>query len=418
MKTLSLLASSVLVAIIGGAALHSDANLNDKAEQAVSANQSVAQEAQASLRAAGPAGLQALEQRFSKEIQLHRSGAPSSERWNRIALALNRVGGQYDNYASGLYWYTDLEKAKAAARASGKPILSLRLLGRLDEDLSCANSRYFRTTLYPSADINQLLKERFVLHWQSVRPAPKVTIDFGDGRKLQRTITGNSLHYVLDSDGRLVDALPGLYSAGVFVQELQLAADAAEDGRKSGNYDYTAHLRATRERLLQAWAADLRELRVPLPAGQALSEADLEQRMGNGDALWQDVAQMHMSRALFDPVVRELMGRKLAAAQPQKFPNAMTASRAAVGKSAVEVPMLRTFSLFSESAALDTAKNNYMLRTRIVDYLIESNARSATLDQINDWIYARIFLTPSQDPWLGLAPQGVFTAIEGNGELR
>src|SRR5215831_2157714 len=265
MKTLSLFASSVLVAMIGGAALHPDADLNDKAEQAVSANQRVAEEAQASLREAGPRGLDALEQRFAKEIELHRAGAPSNERWNRIALALNRVGGQYDNYASGLYWYTNLEKAKAAARASGKPILSLRLLGRLDEDLSCANSRYFRTTLYPSAEINQLLKERFVLHWQSVRPAPKVTIEFGDGRKLQRTITGNSLHYVLDSDGRLVDALPGLYSAGVFVRELQQAADAAEAGQKSGNPDYTAHLKATREQLLKEWAGDLRRLRVPLP---------------------------------------------------------------------------------------------------------------------------------------------------------
>jgi len=397
--------------------LHPDADLNDKAEQAVSANQRVAEEAQASLREAGPKGLDALEQRFAKEIELHRAGAPSNERWNRIALALNRVGGQYDNYASGLYWYTNLEKAKAAARASGKPILSLRLLGRLDEDLSCANSRYFRTTLYPSAEINQLLKERFVLHWQSVRPAPKVTIEFGDGRKLQRTITGNSLHYVLDSDGRLVDALPGLYSSGVFIQELRQAADAAEDGRKSGNYDYTEHLKATRERLLQAWAADLRGLHVSLPAGQSLSEADLEQRMGSGNALWQRVTQMHTIQVGFDPGVRELMGRKLPA-QPQNFPNAMTASLAAVGKSAVEVPMLRTFSLFGESAALDTAKNNYMLRTKIFDYLIGSSARSTTLDQINDWIYARIFLTPGQDPWLGLAPQGIFTAIDGNGELR
>jgi hypothetical protein len=418
MKTQSFFACSFLVAMIVGSAGYPDANLNDKAEQAVSANPAVAQAAQTSLREAGPSGLQALEQRFAKEIQLHRGGAPSDARWNRIALALNHVGGQYDNYASGLYWYTDLEKAKGAARASGKPILSLRLLGRLDEDLSCANSRFFRTTLYPSAEINQLLKQRFILHWQSVRPAPKVTIEFGDGRKLQRTITGNSLHYVLDPEGRVVDALPGLYSAGVFVEELSQAADVAEAARKTGNSDYTQHFKATREGLLRAWASDLRRLQVALPPNQPLSEGDLEQRMGSGDALWQLVAQLHMSQVGFDSGVREVMERKLSKAGAQQFPNALSAARAATSKSMVEVPMLRTFSLFSDSVVLDTAKNDYMLRTKILDYLMSTNAQSMKLDQINDWIYARIFLTPGQDPWLGLSPQGIFTAIDGNGELR
>ncbi len=199
MKNFSFLACSVLVVIFNIAASARTADHPaDWVEQAVSADQSVAQKAQDQLRQMGPQGLELLEQRFANEISAHRSGMPSDERWKRIAAALDRVGGQYDDYASGLYWYTDLEKAKAAARTSGRPILSLRLLGRLDEDLSCANSRFFRTTLYPSAEINQLLKNGFVLHWESVRPAPRVTIDFGDGRTLQRTITGNSIHYILD----------------------------------------------------------------------------------------------------------------------------------------------------------------------------------------------------------------------------
>ena len=44
-------------------------------------------------------------------------------------------------------------------------------------------------------------RDKFVLHWQSVRPVPKVRIDFGNGRTLEKTLTGNSLHLVLDSDG-------------------------------------------------------------------------------------------------------------------------------------------------------------------------------------------------------------------------
>ena len=68
-----------------------------------------------------------------------------------------------------------------------------------------------------------MLRDEFVLHWQSVRPVPKVTIDFGDGRKLERTLTGNSIHYVLDSDGRPIDALPGLYGPQAFLRGLENA---------------------------------------------------------------------------------------------------------------------------------------------------------------------------------------------------
>src|SRR5262245_35657971 len=90
--------------------------------------------------------------------------------------ALDRVCGVRDCADIRLFWHTDLEAAKKQARAENKPILSLRLLGRLDEEFSCANSRYFRTVYYKNREINDLLRERFVLHWKSVRPVPKVTI--------------------------------------------------------------------------------------------------------------------------------------------------------------------------------------------------------------------------------------------------
>ena len=118
-------------------------------------------------------------------------------------------------------------KLKPRQSPSGKPILSLRLLGRLDEELSCANSRFFRLILYSNTEVSALLREHFILHWQSVRPVPKVTIDFGDGRKLERTLTGNSIHYILDSDGRPMDALPGLYGPQAFIRELTRAERVA-----------------------------------------------------------------------------------------------------------------------------------------------------------------------------------------------
>src|SRR5439155_21023685 len=126
-----------------------------------------------------------------------------------------------DAYASHLYWYTNLEEAKRVAKTKHKPILSLRLLGNLNEEFSCANSRLFRAVLYPNADISKYLRENYILHWKSVRPAPRITIDFGDGRKIERTITDNSIHYILDENGNVIHALRGLYSPVAFLKYIR-----------------------------------------------------------------------------------------------------------------------------------------------------------------------------------------------------
>ena len=71
---------------------------------------------------------------------------PEEKSWQRLRTALDEVSGQRDCHASRLFWYTDFDQAKAAAKREGKPILSLRLLGKLTDEYSCANSRFFRTT--------------------------------------------------------------------------------------------------------------------------------------------------------------------------------------------------------------------------------------------------------------------------------
>src|SRR5262249_5911580 len=147
------------------------------------------------LRALGHEGFNALLKEHQQLIAKHNDDDPQ---WTRLRKALDAVGGQRDCHVSRLFWHASFDDAKTEAQRTGKPILSLRLLGKLDEELSCANSRFFRTTLYANKEVSDFLRDHFVLHWKSVRPVPHITIDFGDGRKMDRTITGNSIHYVLD----------------------------------------------------------------------------------------------------------------------------------------------------------------------------------------------------------------------------
>ncbi|HYO91536.1 MAG TPA: hypothetical protein VEQ40_07865, partial [Pyrinomonadaceae bacterium] len=105
------------------------------ARDAVSENPNASRAAITALRAMGPAGLETLFAIHADEIKRNTSAdapaasAKESESWRRLSAALDAVSQQYDSATSRLYWYTDVEQARPAARREGKPILSLRLLG-------------------------------------------------------------------------------------------------------------------------------------------------------------------------------------------------------------------------------------------------------------------------------------------------
>lgn len=367
----------------------------------------------ARMRAMGPAGL-------AQIIREHPNAT----------AAIDAVAKQKDASASQLYWYTDFEQAKAAARAAGKPILSLRLLGNLDEEFSCANSRFFRTVLYANADVSAALRDRFVLHWKSVRPVPKVTIDFGDGRTLERTLTGNSIHYILDADGQVIDALPGLYGPKAFRRGLARAEQACLNFRDRPALLAQYH-RDRVTAIAGEWAADVAKVglvagktRVPvgsptaidasfvtvsktgveLPMLRAMVEAkNLE--VNTDAAAWEKIAHLHAEDAQLDAGSRALMRTK--------FPSAATAASVATSKMIVEDPLLRAIRTFERSVAEDTVRNEYRLHRQLHEWL--ANAPARNVEALNDRVYAQLFLTPRSDPWLGLAPAEVFTALPGNG---
>ena len=108
----------------------------------------------------GVEGLKLLRATYAKEIQYHDNSPVSPEvidatRWSRIDDALNFVAQQKDAWSQGapLFWFNNIEAAKAAAKKAEKPILSLRLLGKLTDEFSCANSRFFRAALYANTDV-------------------------------------------------------------------------------------------------------------------------------------------------------------------------------------------------------------------------------------------------------------------------
>ena len=126
--------------------------------------------------------------------------------------------------------------------------------------------------------------------------------------------------------------------------------------------------------------------------------------------LWQAVAKLHREDVKLDDASVAVIGRE--------FPRAAVAARLAISKSKQEDPVLRLVRTFEESMSLDTVRNEYLLHRRIHERFAENDVITANIDPLNEWVYAELFLTPSSDPWLGLAPNDVYTALDNDGRTE
>ena len=387
---------------------------------------------------------------------------------DRLKKLIDQVARQRDATTSGLIWHANIEEAMEEAKKQDKPILSLRMLGKLTDEFSCANSRFFRTTLYSNQEIAKKLRKDFVLHWKSVRPVPKITIDFGDGRTLERTITGNSAHYVLDKSGRPLDCLPGLYGPGKFSSWLDnmaginlatkdLNAEAKnkrlKQYHKSQNMIANLSLKSSLAKIdpeladqlskkftSEDTASDLksaiRELQagaskkaVPTIAKQvdakraaplAVSKGILEVPIldlafnpdsinvldkGMDNAKWERLAQLHAGIKKLDAASIELIKRE--------NPTATQASALTRAKGKAEDKLTRMVESFQRSILIDTVRNEYLLHRKIHGWF--SNEPPTDVDALNKRVYAELFLTPDTDPWLGLKPENVYSGLENDG---
>ena len=361
-------------------------------------------------------------------------------RIQRADELIDRVAGQRYATVSRLFWFTDWDAASAEAQRTGKPIISLRLLGDLTEDYSCANSRFFRTVLYANSAIAQRLRDDFILHWQSVRPVPRITVDFGDGRALRRTVTGNSIHYALLPDGTPLDGLPGLYGPGLFRQWLDDVYTLAA-AMMSGEPDQRAGLlrnyhQDKKTEISSTWSKLLGELD-PGPNGQqhageptgeppvepaerpnaiqagelaltkALTQRDVVElvtglsaslRNRTDEAAWERMAQAWLPQCEIDASSVALIKRLESTGFDDGGADELIASLRA-------------------SIALDSVRNEFLLHTQLHDLFLEGYLTS-DVNVLNEKVYNDLFKTPRDDRWLGLLPEDVYLGLPGRGVVE
>jgi hypothetical protein len=406
----------------------SSGKAKELARQVTSENQTEAVAAINQLRAMRQEGLEALFEAYAAEIKRFGETGEASDEWKRIAFALDGVAMQKDAYASQLFWYTDLEQAKTIAKSQNKPILSLRLLGNLNEEFSCANSRFFRAVLYSNAEVSKFLRENYILHWKSVRPAPKVTIDFGDGRKIERTLTGNSIHYLLDDSGAIIDALPGLYSPQGFLKYIT----QAEKVNKIVNGASAADKEIARLRFRRLMFNDIITKR-----NKAVAAAKVKLTEPKNSTAAVDVQPRAMSKMVVTGEINILRGiaDDFSRYEPQiNFDDWSRLAQIYTGGTKVDaasVAFIRrqnaktglTEAEFNgllqnleKFIALDTARNDFLFHPRLYSWLNQNGA--IDVESFNTRVYAEIFKTPESDKWLGMYSTDIYTALDGGGIIK
>lgn len=343
--------------------------------------------------------------------QLH-ARVVKAEGGERAALEaqLDKTCAQKDCVTSRLYWNTDFEEAKRVAQTTGRPILVLHLLGRLDEELSCANSRFFRTMLYSDPSISSLMRDDFVLFWHSVRPVPRITIEFGDGRKIQQTITGNSAHYLLSPDGAVLDALPGLYSPGEFREQLERWKDLHHVT------DLRGYHAQRMEELKLRWIQLSRRTGVQIQPERtlklmtAIEATRITQSKARVDTPMLSAMQLATTLRALPTSGWEIIGAYEAETVQFSKPSIELIRRKQFGSAAPAHGAMEALIMnLQASVAGDTIFNECELHKMIHSWFV--NGEVTDLASLNARVYEELFLTPDSDPWLGLKQPTVFTAI-------
>ena len=223
-------------------------------------------------------------------------------------------------------------------------------------------------------------------------------------------------------DGRPLEVLPGLCGPGPFLGWIEesyglFARLQATANPRQRRWELRSHHAGAFNRLVTSWQRDLATIgaadgdtavtdavvrptalaAAPVAVTKALVEfpmvammAPLGDRLaaGTDKTLWPDLAELYRDGARLAPSSLAVMARKT------------TVTPAMIDR-------------FERSLAEDAVRNEYVFHRRIHQWFAAGEVQS--LPELTERVYDELFLTPDEDPWLGLLPAGTYAALENNG---
>ena len=278
--------------------------------------------------------------------------------------------------------------------------------------------------LLSNPQVVQLLNTQFVPYWESVRPVPKVTIDFGNGHKMQRTLMGNTVMYLCLPNAQVVDALPGVYTPEDFLREtnktltfLQQLSSAPEEERTFSRVASTLaawHRGQVEEALLRerqritfsksfVESPLLNALGIPAVDRPQVAQKAVGERAGEGKAV---LLPANTAPAMLKSASRERLVTAFQSLSSQMVDISKRAATVQQLEQNLQIARKGTpptpEQLGREVVRLDS-RNNVNTMRPAVHVLLATYSTPPTPKSCRDILYKQLLHVPLDDPNLGLA---------------
>jgi hypothetical protein len=243
--------------------------------------------------------------------------------------------------------------------------------------------------LFSSETVANTINHAFEPVWESVRPVPLVTIDFGNGHTITRTLHGNIATYLCNAQGTVFDILPGIYEPTEYLNQLS---------------QFALLFRHVRQQFRPGQAKDASDLKaalashmdVRLKAYHATQAARLRE---NKPA---DVLAVNLLKGGLSKAEIEVPIELIAAGDLGKIPGISTTFGKVPPAPAESRPVPASSQEIAGWKELveDTRVNESVRRRAIHDKL--AGAGRVTPDDVKKWLFKDVLAADLDDPTLGI----------------
>jgi hypothetical protein len=255
--------------------------------------------------------------------------------------------------------------------------------------------------LLSDPQVVRFLSTEVVPCWETVRPAAKVTIDFGDGRTLKRTLMGNTVLSLCLPDGSAVDAFPGVYTPSDFLSETRKSLEFL---RKCGDVISSAQVRDWhKEQITEA----IKSEKIRTTLSKRVVESPLLKALGMSAERVLASAQNQPPKPI-DPTANPKSAFAAVSAKIEdvsKQPASAEQIRAAYANAPKEKQP--TPEQLGKMAVEMDSRNNVALVRPAVHLLFATYDALPTPRDCRDVIFKQLLHVPIDDPYLGLTDAAV-----------
>ena len=232
--------------------------------------------------------------------------------------------------------------------------------------------------LFSNQEIANFINDNFEPCWKSVRDVPTVSIDFGNGKKLKRTLHDNIATFVCHRDGKVIDVLPGVYDPVAYkkqLEDLKLASEFVLDRghlSESKLLEYH-HVRAETIKTGRQFSIRRKEIE------RTISGVEKNMKIV--------LSPMERLRGSFNGASR---------ANAESLPAKTARSKTKQSKTTTA----KIAETLNGRLAVDTKINETHRRQQIHGYILQKGL--TTPDEMHKWLYREVLHADLDDPYMGL----------------